>query len=681
MKKTNQRKADATKLNYRLLSVAKNKEGAPATLDEETRSVEVVGATETPVEVFDYERLEIVNEILLMDGCEMPATRQVPLLDTHWRTDSKGVIGSYRNMTVSDEGLVGRAFFSIAQEAEGPYVKMKEGHLTDFSVGYRVISSMWVPADQTAKIGGRSYEGPIKITTRWRVKELSICPIAADEMAKTRAAWQPEHDTKNITTGENNMNKKLRELLEQRGLSADASEDEAWGFFLRMNTDFVNEKKLDAGEDLDSARAEGQRLERERVDEITAWGERLGCEDEAKRLIKEGVLIDEARKALLKLDLSKTDGPGQHKNIEVGQDERDKFRGAAQDAMLIRSGILIKDPHAGARDLAGYSLREVARECLRISGIKSPANPLEMVGRAMMTGDFQNILANVANKSIFAGWESAEETWDVWCGVGSVPDFKTNYLPRVSETEGLDEIPDGMPYDYGKRIDATESFAIATYGKLFAITRQAIINDDLGALTDIPMAHGEAAKRKIGDVAYAVLTSNSAMGDGVALFAAGHSNLAGAGAAPGTSTIAAGILAMKKQKDLQGLRTLNIRPQFFIATAALEGSSEIFFRSGNFSDSDTIATDSSLASTRVNPYAGAYFTRVYEPRLDDNSATEWYLAAAKGKTVNVYFLNGVQLPYLESKNGWDVDGVEYKVRLDCGAKAVDWKGLYKNAGA
>jgi hypothetical protein len=93
-----------------------------------------------------------------------------------------------------------------------------------------------------------------------------------------------------------------------------------------------------------------------------------------------------------------------------------------------------------------------------------------------------------------------------------------------------------------------------------------------------------------------------------------------------------------------------------------------------------VATDSSLAATRANPYAGAYFTRVYEPRLDDDDPAAWYLAAAKNKTIKAFFLNGVQKPYLDSKDGWSVDGVEYKVRIDVGAKAMDWRGLFLNDG-
>lgn len=365
--------------------------------------------------------------------------------------------------------------------------------------------------------------------------------------------------------------------------------------------------------------------------------------------------------------------------VEISKDARDKFRVAALDGLLTRCGH--REPTLGGGQYAGYTLVELARECLRQSNQKTSGPLHEILTRALTTSDFPGLLSGAANKSLFEGFETAPETWQIWCKTGSAPDFKLNILTKLSEASDLEEVPESAEYRYGKMTDDKETYQLATYGKIFAITRQAIINDDLEALSNIPQAHGEAAARKIGDVVYAVLTLNAALNDAIALFHASHANLAGSGAAPGVATIAAAILAMGTQKDLQALRRLDIRPQFFIAPKALEGVSEVFFRSNNFSDSNTIATDSSLASTRVNPYAGSYFSRVYDARLDDDSATAWYLAGPKGKTVKVFFLNGQQAPYLETKPGFYTDGLEFKVRIDAAATALDYRGLYKNPGA
>ena len=84
---------------------------------------------------------------------------------------------------------------------------------------------------------------------------------------------------------------------------------------------------------------------------------------------------------------------------------------------------------------------------------------------------------------------------------------------------------------------------------------------------------------------------------------------------------------MKKQKDIAGKRRLNIRPTFFLAPVDLEGTCEQLFLSN--------LEGTQAKPGQVNPYTGNYFTRVYEPRLDDDSTTAWYLAGPKGQTVKV----------------------------------------------
>jgi len=364
----------------------------------------------------------------------------------------------------------------------------------------------------------------------------------------------------------------------------------------------------------------------------------------------------------------------------ISRDQREKILVGIERGLLTRAGLEREKPD---REYASFSLSEIARECLRAANQDYSGRRLEMIGRALATTDLSSILGNVANKALFEGWKDAPETWPVWVDEGSLPDFKESSIAKISEASDLDEIPEEGEYHYGTRSDSNETIQLVTYGKLFGYSRQSIVNDDLNALIAGPKAHGAAAARKVGDVVYAVLTANGTMGDGVALFnAATHGNYVAvaSGAAPGTATIGAGIQAMKTQTDLAGLRKLNIRPEYFIAPVALEGTAEVFFRSERFSDTDTIATDSSLASTRTNPYAGNYFTRVYDARLDDDSETAWYLAARKGRTVKVFFLDGVREPYVETRPGWSVDGIELKIRIDAVAAALDYRGLYCNEG-
>ena len=61
-------------MSYRTLSVRLANDGTPATLDADNRSFEVIGATESPVEVFDYERLEVVPKYFSWTAARCPAT-------------------------------------------------------------------------------------------------------------------------------------------------------------------------------------------------------------------------------------------------------------------------------------------------------------------------------------------------------------------------------------------------------------------------------------------------------------------------------------------------------------------------------------------------------------------------------------------------------------------------------
>ena len=297
---------------------------------------------------------------------------------------------------------------------------------------------------------------------------------------------------------------------------------------------------------------------------------------------------------------------------------------------------------------------------------------MAIVGRAFSTSDFPYLLANVANKSLQNGYETAPETWSLWTRVVSVSDFKTQSIVGLSEFSSLDSIPEGKEYKYGSFGDSREQFALGTYGKLFPITRQAIVNDDLNALTGIPAAMGRAAARKIGDTVYSVLTANAAMADSVALFHADHKNLTTG--APTVSTFDTAKNLMAVQKDSSGNATLNIRPAFVLVPFALEGTSKVIVTAQY--DPDT--ANKLQMPNRVQNLA----TVIADARLDAASTSVWYMVANPTvfDTIIVAFLDGNQTPVLEQQAGWTVDGVEYKTRIDCAAKAVSFRGMVKSSG-
>ena len=80
-----------------------------------------------------------------------------------------------------------------------------------------------------------------------------------------------------------------------------------------------------------------------------------------------------------------------------------------------------------------------------------------------------------------------------------------------------------------------------------------------------------------------------------------------------------------------------------------------------------------------NPWAN-FVTPVPEGRLDGHTALAWYIAASKGFSIDVAWLHGNKVPRVEQRQGWSIDGAEYKVGIDAGAFVADWRGLYKNPG-
>ncbi len=318
------------------------------------------------------------------------------------------------------------------------------------------------------------------------------------------------------------------------------------------------------------------------------------------------------------------------------------------------------------------TLRELARASLTERGVGvATYNPMQMIGMAFThsTSDFGNILLDVANKAILLGWEENDETFEKWTKKGQLSDFKTAHRVGLGAFPSLRQVREGAEYKYVTLNDKGETIALATYGELFSISRQAIINDDMNMLTDVPKKLGEAAKATIGDLVYAVLIDNEKMSDKKALFSTDHKNILTGGM--DVETISAGRTAMRQQKE--GERTLNIRPAFMLVPTTLETQATQVVKSGSVKGAD-------VNSNIINPIRDLAEI-IAEPRLDDASEKDWYMVSRQGSdTIEVAYLNGIDVPYIDQLEGFTSDGVTTKVRIDAGVAPVDYRGLLKVTG-
>lgn len=406
--------------------------------------------------------------------------------------------------------------------------------------------------------------------------------------------------------------------------------------------------------------------------------------------------------------------------IEVTANGDDKFYKAASDALVLRamSGVSRQDPFKGRKPADGYEdfrycgLNRLAADILERANINTrrmTARDIAMVAMGHSptinrmrhngiirsdvyhtTGILPNILLDAANKTLLAGYEEAPFTWDIWARQGtSVPDFKNINRIRYSEYPDVTVVPEGDNYPEAKTSDERESYAVEKYGSLFTISWETVVNDDMDAISRIPMMQGVACRRKQNKTVYAILTDNAAMADGGALFnttaqttTGGHANLASSGAAPSVATLNAAFTSMRTKKGVDKQTIINVSPRYLIVPAALEATALELFTSTGRPDVGGDTTGNSGVQNIYGPGGRRSVEVVAEPQLDANSAVAWYMAADKGTidTVELTFLQGEESPVLE--NDWNMkqDVYEYKVRQTWGTKAIDYRGLYKNPG-
>ena len=585
--------------------------------DEDQRSVALSFSSDIPYTRYDYSSDRKYNEILSHEPGSVDLGRLEQIGTLLFNHDADRPIGGIERVWV--EGNRGKALvrFDEDEDAENIFQKVKRGSLRGVSVGYRVHE--WEKRGKDDMIA-----------TKWEPLEISIVSVPADaSVGVGRSFFEREENTEGGT----------------------------------QMPEMVQEVKQEL--DMELIRSEGSRAERERVREILEICRKFG--EDAGVFIESGATVDFVKDAMIEKMAARPVVASAH--VEV--DEQDKFRAGILEGTAFRAGL----KEGKANEFSGLSFSMLADRCLARAGDTRRDNSLQWVGRAFLsTSDFPYVCGEIANKSVLEGWNEAPETWREWCGVGSAPDFRTMTMIGLGAFGALPALAEGEEYKYVQRVEEAQTVKIGTFGQMFALTRQAIINDDLGMFADTMRELGAAARRTIAALPYEVLTANAVLADNVALFhTTSHKNTGTAGAIS-VDTLNEGELKMSQHKDAGSKKRLGISPKFLLAPMALKGHVRQFFATQLIGGAEN-------QPNIYNPwFQGGGITPIFEHVLDDDDTAQWYLAADKGRTVKVYFMNGVQSPYLETRDGWSVDGTEWKVRIDAAAAAVDYRGLFRNAG-
>lgn len=384
--------------------------------------------------------------------------------------------------------------------------------------------------------------------------------------------------------------------------------------------------------------------------------------------------IEQARAAAIAEVQTRAAAPGQQVTAMHQIDSPEAVATRIGEALFSRTNPAHK-PSEAARPYMAHTLLDVARDCLTRANVSTNGlNAADMFTRAGQhtTSDFPIILGDTVNRALRAGYATAPATLKTVAKQTTAKDFRNKTSIQLGEAPTLERVNEAGEFKHGTMAEAKESYAIDSFGKIISFSRKAMINDDLGALMDMAGKWGQASIEFEAQFLVNLLIANAGLGpvigDTNTLFHASHGNLAGSGAVLSEATLSAARLAMRTQKGLAG-KPINVAPKFLIVPPHLETTAE-----------KLLATIQATKTGDVNPFGGKMELLV-EARL--TSATRWYIAAdpATIDGLEYAYLQGEEGPQVESRAGFEVDGMQFKVRLDFGAAFLDHRGWYTNAGA
>lgn len=705
----------------------------PRTYDEEARTVELVWTTGARVRRADWLDGEYDEELVVTeDAIDMGrlTSGRAPLLGSHNSSDLSDVLGVVESAWIlgpngRKEGRC-KVRFSNRAEVEPILQDVRDGILRNISVGYRV--HRWEKRQE------KGDTVPVMRAVRWEPMEISLVAMGADAAAQVRSddgrgmfeteiviVDEDSDMTKRAASGQAAEAADVKDpsdvapqshehpappapkgspepesphLDPKTGPVIDAEEDEA---------EEESEKKRSA-DPAEIARA-AIREERERCAGINLTVRKLGLDPKhGEKLIADGVSLDVARKRLIDINHEQHKGSAVS-SASIVRDDGETRAQAMAEALLYRAGR-----HAQPTELAragGYhnmDFVDIAREVLEANGVRTrglgkvdvakmaldPSSGRAMTGGVPLfkrigglhsTSDFSNILSSTINTSMRDAYTLATPTFAAWARRTTVPDFRAINRVQISEVSRLGRVNEHGEYKRGTLTDSKESYQVVKYGEVIGITYETIVNDYMDVFGRIPTLLANAARSLESDIVYSILLANAAMADGTALIHSNHGNV-GTAATIGTTSIGEGMSLMAVQTASNG-SPMNLMPSFLLVPPGIRPAAEQLVNGTIVPEQQSNVVPSYMRALTVITEARLATGVTVDGTTYSGDTNGWWLLASPNAidTVEYAYLQGEDGVVTETRNGFDVDGVETKVRLVFGAKALDWRGIVRNVGA
>ncbi|PZU62322.1 MAG: hypothetical protein DI552_00180 [Brevundimonas sp.] len=673
---------------------ARDAQFRPATYDATARTVELVLSVGAAVARYGFvEELEITEAAIDLNRVGRGV---VPLLNTHSRWsigDILGTVISARIETVDGvAALVATARFAdteAGREAEG---MVQRGELRGVSIGYDVKT--WTVVQIDEETGVHTWRA-----TAWELLEASLVPVPADASAGVRSAASPHPETQTPGASANSQEDDTMTRSALLGGVAAAAfggarvarapETDAGAASTAAATlpDAQRADSTAAGAESQgvaraapvAAAAPGvggvQRFSAVEAIDFVGQARSLGVEDRANELVRQNgdgaIGVEAARDALLRAaaerQRTETAAVTAGSAARAGEGDQERTRGLIVEALTARATHA--QPSEGARQYMGTPMLELAAE--RAGLPRTERDPHTILRAAHTTSDFPIILESVGQRIVQRRYEVRPATYQAISRRRDLRDFRPTKLLTVGDFPTLLPYQEDGEIKSGTINEGRESVTLGSYGRIVRITRQMIVNDDLGVFDEVFGTIGRTVRNFENATAWAVKNLNAGLGpkmaDGKTFFHADHGNYTSSGAAPTIATLGAARAKMMVQKDIDG-NIMNLMPSTFLVGADLLTVAE-----------QLTSSIQPVVQGEVNPLAGR-LTPVGEGSMAGN-AWELYADPDEAAAWNYGYLASSPGPRVMTEEQFNTDGMSMRVTLDFYFGAADPKAAYRNAGA
>ena len=556
----------------------------------------------------------------------------IPILCLHDSHDIDAICGQAKKIRCEGTSLIVDAeFMPVSETAKKVHELAKAGFKFQASVGISPSDVLYIDKDTKAILNGTEVDGECYIVRAGVLNEVSIVPLGADNSTATAiaAASQPQ---------------KEKSIMDPKKTPVEAA------------------KSAEAVTVEAAANAE-----RERVASVIEACK--GHEDIMAKAVKEGWTAEKAELECLRAEKAKA--------VQASRPEApsiiDLRAAAPKDAKTVTAaacmGAAMADKTVeaqfkdvdldAAHDLGVNRLSDIFAAFGYTYRPGDNASMTKAIKAAFSTADIPNVLSNVAHKFVLAGFGAVGEDWRKVSRAVPVTDFKAVKGVRLVMGGVLKPLSKGGELQHVSLSDESRDLAAATKGSIVGITREDLINDDLGVLSMIPERFGQMAGRTINKDVFGAISRTAGDYGANTSGALNVANLATA------YQLALGIT------DTNG-DYLGAMPNVILASPSNYLTALNIYQSEQITGTSSEKGKNNVMRGLLAPITSQFL----------GSGTAYWLFNSAFPLVDVAFLNGRTTPVVETAEAdFNQLGIQMRCYFDYGAAAGELKAAVYSTGA